>query len=73
MTELSVTTFEQERWDQLSQRTLGVPDQYHLIWQANPTLPHQTRYAPTLPGGLQLRLPEQITPPATISEAPPWR
>ena len=68
----TVTTIEGERWDQLSQRVFGHPDQYDLLWAKNPDVPARIRFAPTLPAGLKLKLPI-IVKTIQAESTPPWR
>lgn len=67
------TTIQGERWDQLSTRVYGRPDLYLQIIDSNPKIPNQVRYAPDLPGGLVLTIPQLGADNSNAVSAAPWR
>lgn len=69
----TVVTRQGERWDSLSQRVFGHPAAYPLLWDANPIETRTLRFAPTLPAGVRLRVPEDAVPSHLEAEVPPWR
>lgn len=69
----TITTLEGERWDTLSQRVYRRPNQYKKIWEANPDATYALRYAPTLPAGLVLTIPDLPPAPPQLADTPPWR
>lgn len=70
----TVITLEGERWDQLSQRLYNSPVHYRAIQAVNPQLTQAILYAPVLPAGLSLNVPD-ISPEQQVKSVgvAPWR
>jgi len=67
-------TKEGDRWDQISYQFYGHPDYYREIIKANPHLPDHIKYAPKLPAGIELLIPDiEVKRYPKEEELPPWK
>ena len=65
---LKHTTREDERWDTIAYNYYNDVSKMSLLIEENPHAP----IAPTLPSGLQLRIPILTVEPGT-QDLPPWK
>ena len=65
------TTIEGERWDTVSFKMYGVPNEIHRLIEANPNIP----YCERLKGGLVLEIPILETNNLITDKEnlPPWK
>ncbi len=62
------------RWDALAYHFWGRTDLAKKLREANSHLPYEIRFAPVLPGGVKLIVPD-LSAGETVTrvEVPPWR